>query len=70
MSTITREWSAMQNAECSPFVDILLSGKPRWARGAVLSWASYHKAALEASPACLHTFINKKTASQLVWPSF
>ncbi|KAF5835699.1 P-loop containing nucleoside triphosphate hydrolase protein [Dunaliella salina] len=29
MSTITREWCAMQNAECSPFVDILLSGKPR-----------------------------------------
>jgi len=29
MSTITREWTAMQNAECSPFVDILLTGKPR-----------------------------------------
>ncbi len=29
MSTIAREWSAMQNAECSPFVDILVTGKPR-----------------------------------------
>ena len=30
MSTITREWVAMQNAESSPFVDILLTGKPRY----------------------------------------
>ena len=29
MSTITREWSAMQNAQFSPFMDILLTGKPR-----------------------------------------
>lgn len=29
MSTITREWVALQHAHVSPFVDILLTCKPR-----------------------------------------
>ena len=29
MSTITREWIALQHAHICPFIDILLSGQPR-----------------------------------------
>ncbi len=29
MSTISREWTALQNAHCCPFMDILLNCKPR-----------------------------------------